>query len=201
MNQHSSRPIRPPTQAAEGLPRWRWTLAEFERFIELGILTEDDRVELIGGELVPMAAKGIAHENVKFALEDAVLDRLPKTLRVLTELGWRPDADTYCEPDLLLIRRGYKTLSNVPAPEALLVIEVADTTLKSDLTTKAALYARLGVHEYWVVNAFTRQTHVHRTPSADGYGSVKVRKPGAVLKPHLVPEITIRMMDLGLDEA
>ena len=63
MNQHFP-PRREPTQVADGLPRWRWTLAEFDRFVELGILSDDDRVELIGGEIVPMAAKGIAHESV-----------------------------------------------------------------------------------------------------------------------------------------
>jgi hypothetical protein len=64
MNEITRPPRRMPTQAAEGPPGWRWTVAEFDRFIELGILTEDDRVELIGGELVPMAARGNRHENV-----------------------------------------------------------------------------------------------------------------------------------------
>jgi hypothetical protein len=58
MNKLSRAPkIRPTTQAAEGVPRLRWTLAEFERLTEFGILTEDDRIELIGGELVPMVAQ------------------------------------------------------------------------------------------------------------------------------------------------
>ena len=174
-------------------------MAEFDRFIELGILTGDDRVELIGGELVPMAAKGIAHENVKYGLEDLFQANLPADARIVIELGWRPDDQTYCEPDLLVLPRSFKTLSTVPAPDALLVIEVADSTLKSDLTTKAALNAQLGVREYWVVDAFTRETHVHRSPSRDGYGSVKLRKPGTQLKPHLLPGITLRLTDLGLD--
>ena len=87
MNEHVTRPRRTPTQAAEGLPRWRWTLEEFERFIELGILTEDDRVELIGGELIPMAAKGARHENLKAELENWIYRRLPLELRLVVELG------------------------------------------------------------------------------------------------------------------
>ena len=58
MNDLSPRPRREPTQAAEGLPRWRWTLEEFERFIELGIFAEDDRVELIGGGAGTDGGKG-----------------------------------------------------------------------------------------------------------------------------------------------
>ena len=64
MNEMAREPrkTRPTTQAADGVPRMRWTLTEFERLIEVGILTEEDRVELIQGELVPMASKGNRHE-------------------------------------------------------------------------------------------------------------------------------------------
>src|SRR5262245_61664453 len=107
MNDPFPRPRRDPTQAAEGLPRWRWTLAEFDRFVELGSLTEDDRVELIGGELVPMAAKGIRHESARGELQDWIARTLPPTVRVMVELGWRPDEETYCEPDLIVFPRRF----------------------------------------------------------------------------------------------
>ena len=64
MNQHLPRPPRLPTQAAEGLPRWRWTVADLDRLVKLGIIEEDDKVELIGGELVPMSPTGIEHETI-----------------------------------------------------------------------------------------------------------------------------------------
>ncbi len=199
MNDHTPRPNREPTQAAEGLPRWRWTLAEFERFIELGILTENDRVELIGGELVPMAAKGLAHENVKFALEGAIEEQLSKDFRALIELGWRPDADTYCEPDMVICGRDQRPYAKVLPADVLLVIEIADSTLKSDLTTKAALYARLGVREYWTVNAYTLETHVHLEPSSAGYQVKKKHKAGALLKPRLLTSVAVRLGDLGIE--
>ena len=199
MNQHASRPHRSPTQAAEGLPRWRWTLAEFERFIELGILTEDDRVELIGGELVPMAAKGIRHENVKGELERWIYRRLPEALRLIVELGWRPDAETYCEPDFLIFPVNLKPFSKVPPAEVLLLIEIADTTLKYDTSSKAHLYAGLGVREYWVVDADTLETRVHREPTGDGYGSVKRLGSSKLLTPLFVPEIAVRLNDMEID--
>ena len=66
MNEIPRQPrMRPTTQAAEGVPRLRWTLAEFERLAELGIFTEEDRIELIEGELVPMSPKGNRHELVR----------------------------------------------------------------------------------------------------------------------------------------
>src|SRR6185503_803587 len=94
---------RPTTQAAEGVPRLRWTLDQFERLIELGIFGKDDRIELIRGELVPMAAKCNRHELARDELMNWIMRRLPGTLRLSSEIGWRPpDADTYVEPDLLI---------------------------------------------------------------------------------------------------
>jgi Uma2 family endonuclease len=92
--------MRPTTQAAEGVPRMRWTLAEFERLIEVGILTEDDRIELIDGELVPMSPKGGAyhHEVVRTAILNWLRRNLPNEFDLCVEPGWRVEG-SYCEPD------------------------------------------------------------------------------------------------------
>jgi len=200
MNEHVARRRREPTRAAEGQPRWRWTLAEFDRFIELGILTDDDKVELIGGELVPMAAKGVRHENLKFALAEWLETHLPKTLRVLSEPGWRPDRDSYCEPDLLIYPRRIKPFSAVAAKDVALLIEVADTTMKYDAETKATLYARLGVHEYWIINAATLETRVHLDPADTAYCTVKRLARNRLLTSNRVPEAAVRLKDLDLDD-
>jgi len=196
MNELLPRPRREPTQAAEGLPRWRWTVDDLDRLIEAGVLTEEDRVELIGGELVPMAAKGIRHENLRAQLENWVHRTLPSDLWLVVELGWRPDGETYCEPDLLVIPAGFMPVSKVPAAEVRLLIEVADTTLKYDMRTKASLYARLGVRDYWVVNADTLETRVHREPTAHGYRQTAEMPPQELLAPLLVPAIALRLQDL-----
>ena len=197
MNEHLPRPRREPTQAAEGLPRWRWTLAEFDRLIELGILTEDDRVELIGGELIPMASKGIRHENVKGEIELWFYDNAPKSTRVMIELGWRPDGETYCEPGVLVFPRQIKPVSKLTPADVLLLVEIADSSWKCDTATKAPLYARLGVREYWVIDATTLETRVHRNPAADGtYGSVTTCAPASRLTPALVPELVLCLAEI-----
>lgn len=198
MNVVTPRPPREPTQAAEGLPRWRWTLDEFERLIELGILTEDDRVELIGGELVPMASKGNRHEVVRAELELWFNDRRPADMRVLVEIGWRPDGATYCEPDLLVVPVKLRPVTKVPPAEVRLLIEVADTSLKFDTSTKAALYAYLGVREYWIVNAVTLETKVHRNPTAKGYASSDRVAAGEPLSVSFLPGHELRLRDLEL---
>ena len=99
MNELSPQPrVRPTTQAAEGVPRLRWTLAEFDRLAELGILTEDDRIELIGGELVPMSPKGNRHENVKDPSQQLDVPQAAAGFAAGVELGWRPDDETTSSP-------------------------------------------------------------------------------------------------------
>lgn len=196
MNEVSPRPRRKPTQAAEGLPRWRWTLAEFDRFIDIGIFDADDRIELIGGELVQMNARGIAHETVKTDLKDWLIDRLASDQRVESELAWRPDESTYCEPDLAIFPRRIRPVSTVPGSEILLLIEVADTTLKKDTTTKALLYATLGVREYWVIDALAHVTYVFRQPTREGYRQKRRVAKDKVLKPTLLAGIALRLADL-----
>jgi Uma2 family endonuclease len=199
MNEMPREPkTRPTTQAAEGVPRMRWTLAEFERLIEVGILTEDDRVELIQGELVPMAAKGNRHELVRDEIMNWMMERKPANLRLSSEIGWRPpDADTYVEPDLLVCPKSFKGVT-VPPTEVLLAIEVAHSSLRFDSTTKATLYAALGVRDYWVVDAQTLTTRVHREPSASGYASVVEVPPSETLVPLLVAPLAIRLGNLDL---
>jgi hypothetical protein len=91
--------IRPTTQAAEGVPRFRWTLAEFERLGELGILAEEDRIELIEGELVPMSPKGNHHEVVRGAILNWLRRNLADEYDLHVEPGWRA-AGSHCELDL-----------------------------------------------------------------------------------------------------
>src|SRR5262245_41241225 len=190
---------RPTTQVADGVPRMRWTLAEFERLIEVGILTEDDRVELIQGELVPMAPKGNRHELVRDEIMNWMIRRLPETLLLSSEIGWRPpEADTYVEPDVLVCPRSFKGVT-VPPAEVLLAIEVAHSSLKFDSTTKATLYAALGVRDYWVVDAQTLRTRLHREPSANGYASVVEVPPSETLVPLLAAPLAVRLGDLDLE--
>ena len=168
MNEIPRQPkTRPTTQAAEGIPRLRWTLAEFERLAEVGILTDEDRIELIGGELVPMSPKGNRHELVRDELMNWLMRRLPETCRLSSEIGWRPGGDEYFEPDLLIYPGRFKGVT-VPGTEVMLAIEIAHSSLRFDTTTKADRYAALGVREYWVVNARTLTTRVYRGSSAGG---------------------------------
>ncbi len=198
MNELSSPPrMLPTTQAAEGLPRLRWTNSDLDRLIDAGVLTEDDRVELIGGELVPMAAKGNRHENVKIILSNWLYRRLPEILLLAVEPGWRPNEDTYLEPDILIFN-GVPEPSKVAPSQVLLAIEIAVSSIGYDSNRKADVYAALGVRDYWVINANTLATRVYRDPSAGSYRNVVDVVANERLVPLLVAPLAVTLGDLGL---
>jgi Uma2 family endonuclease len=191
-------PKRPATQAAEGLPRWHWTVAELERIAEAGFFTEYDQFELLGGEMVPMSPEGNRHVIVRVELAFRFSRMASDGLMVAVEPQFNLSSDTYLKPDILVHPRVIKTPHLRPA-DALLLVEVADTSLNYDIKTKMPLYAEHGVPEYWVIHAATLMTTVHRQPAGNGYASVEEVSPDVLLVPALVPELAISLGALALD--
>jgi Uma2 family endonuclease len=185
-------PRRPTTRAAEGLPRWRWTVAEIEKMSADGYFHDDDRFELVGGEIVPMAAKGRRHEIIRGKLAFRFTKLAPDDVFVISEPQFNLADDTYLLPDIL-VHPVALDAPDVRGADALLVVEIAETSLRYDLNTKAPIYAANGVREYWVINAVTLATMVHKGPSGQSYGFVKEIAPSAVIAPLLVPALGVSL--------
>ncbi len=160
----------------------RFTVEEYEKMGEAGIFHEDDRVELIDGEVVEMAAIGARHvESVmrltrilsRWALEtndDNVFVSVQNPM-ILSEFG-EP------QPDLTLVRRREGS-SGTPRPEEiLLIVEVADSSLAYDKNVKLPLYAGVGIPEAWIVNLKKDEIEVHSEPDRGGYAKTKLVKRG-----------------------
>jgi Uma2 family endonuclease len=201
MHELLQRKILPTTQGAAGVPRLRWTLAEFEQLAELGFFTDEDHLELIGGELVPLAPKTVRHETVRSELVNSrAMRRLPNDVGIAAALGWRINEDTYLEPDFLLYPEACKRdIPWLPPTEVLLAIEVADLSLEFDTTFKARLYAGLGVREYWVIDAVSLMTHVHRGPSPTGYAELRAVPATETLTALLVASFAMKLAGLRLE--
>jgi Uma2 family endonuclease len=191
-------PKRPATQAAEGLPRWHWTVAELERIAEAGFFTEYDQFELLGGEMVPMSPEGNRHVIIRGELTLRFSRMASKDLMVISEPQLNLSGDTYFKPDILVHSRAIKTPHLRPA-DALLLVEIADTSLRYDIKTKMPRYAEHGVPEYWVIHAATLMTTVHRQPAGNGYAFVEEISPDARLVPSMVPELAVTLGALGFD--
>jgi len=186
------------TSAAEGLLRRRFTVTEVEAMVAAGVMEEDERVELIGGELVPMSPKGNQHEVVKTALLRRWYRASPEAYDLTPETTFRLSEDTYLEPDVVIYRRvdGLKGLSGL---SALLVVEIADSSLRYDMGRKAALYAGFGIRELWVIDVVQLAARVFRLPSDEGYRDASDFTASDRLVPLVAPDaFALRLDELDL---
>jgi Uma2 family endonuclease len=199
MNEAFTPPLpRPTTSAADGLPRWRWTVEEIERIAAAGFFRGDERFELLGGEIVPMSPKGRRHEIIRGNIAFRFSRHAPEGIFVVSEPQFNLSEDTYLDPDILVHPAAIQT-PDIRGTDALLVVEVADSSLRYDLNVKATTYAAHGVREYWVINAATLLTRVHLVPAGNAYTSV-LEVPGEErLVPSLVPAFAIALRELDLD--
>ena len=186
------------TRAAEGLSRRRFTVAEVDAMVEAGIMDEDERFELIGGELVPMSPKGTRHEIVKAALLDRWYRARPESCRLVPETTFRLSEDTYLEPDIVIFPRE-PGLMGLSQSNVLLVVEVADSSMRYYMGRKAKLYAAFGVCELWVIDAVKPTARMFRVPTADGYGETLDLGAADRMVPLFAPgEFALRLDELEL---
>ncbi len=185
------------TQAAEGLPRRRFTVAELEAMVAAGILDEHERIELIGGEVVPMSPKGNHHEIMKARLTIHWARRLPERFTFVTETTFRLTPDTYIEPDFIFWDNA-AGIAGLKPETAHFAVEVADSSYAYDTGRKAAIYASFGIPELWVIHAVRLETRVHRKPSPQGYLDIVDHGPGVELVPAFAPELAVTLSALDL---
>lgn len=159
------------TTLAPAIPPWpvyRFTVAEYERLAEIGVLTEDDNLELLEGWLVPKMTKNPLHDSRVDWLDEMLSDLLPRGwyCRIQNVLA---TSDSYPEPDVAVVKgRSLDYESRHPAAsDCVLVIEVADSSIYQD-RRKAAIYARAGVAEFWLVNLVDWQLERMTQPLPDG---------------------------------
>jgi Uma2 family endonuclease len=201
MNPHL-RPMGLPleTQAAEGLPRRCWSVAEIEEMVRAGIIDQDERFELIGGEVVPMSPKGARHDWVKSEVNRFLQKAAPAHLTIIPETTLRLDARTFVEPDFCVFPRGL-ALTALDGPAVLLAIEVADSSLSYDKGRKIGVYAAFGVREVWVIDVTRATTWIHRRLGAMGYAEIAAYPGSARLEPTLAPELAFSLAEIGVEPA
>jgi Uma2 family endonuclease len=200
MNEHvRPRDFEPPIRTLEELARRRWTTAELLALQERGGVVPDLEYELIDGEIVPVPSEGPAHLDLSDELAWLLVRRATGGLRVVSERQFNLTEKTHVTPDIVF-RPASIRMSALRGPDALLVIEIADTRFDYNTTTKAALYAAHGVREYWVINARTLVTTVFRDPVAGEYTNVTTHEGSQLLAPHLAPALAVRLGDLDRSE-
>jgi Uma2 family endonuclease len=170
-----------------------WTVQDYHRMSDLGIIDPTERTELIAGHIVLMTAKGTPHVITLQLLATNIQEQLGKSALIRTQDPIRLDNFSEPEPDLAIVKGSILDYAERhPAPEDIyLVVEVADSTLKQDCEVKDKLYAGSNIAEYWVVDIQNRQVRIFRDPTPDGYGSQLMLSATHAVSPLAFPEITL----------
>jgi len=178
---------------------YKFSVEEYNRLAEIGFFGEDERVELIEGEIVRMAPIGSRHYSAVDALT-TLLAPLAATRRVILSIQ-NPivlDEHSKPQPDVVLKRytedyyRGHE-----PGPaDVLLLIEVAESSIDYDRLTKLPLYARAGIPEVWLVNLVQNHVEVYRRPEGGAYMDVATLNRREVVSPQAFPDIQAKVEDI-----
>jgi Uma2 family endonuclease len=166
---------------------------EFERMVELGFF-EDERIELLAGQLVEMSPIGSEHADVVTRLTELLIQQLGGRATVRPGLPLALGELSEPQPDLAVVPRG-RYAADHPA-SAHLVVEVSDSSLRKDRDSKALIYAAASIPEYWIVNLVDRQVEVLSRPADQGYLDRRVLGRAEQLTSTELPELSVRVGDL-----
>ncbi len=175
--------------------RHRITVDEYERMIAAGVWPEDERLELIEGEILAMSPLNAPHAYAVRVLNDFFTERLRRRAIVDVQHPLRLDEHSRPEPDVMLLRyRADFYRGQLPTPaDVLLVIEVSDTTLDYDRDVKTKLYAQAGIPETWVVDLNGERLLVFREPERGEYAQMTTLRRGTEATPSAFPEVILRV--------
>ena len=183
---------------SQAMQRRLFTVNDYHQMVVAGILSEDDRVELLNGEVVEMSPVSPSHVSVVNRLcrvfsrrcDDDVIVSIQNPIQLNEH--WAP------QPDLALLRArpDFYSLTLAQPEEVLLVVEVASSSAEKDRMVKEPAYANAGIVEYWIVNVPQDVIEVFTQPASGGYKTIKQVKRGEKLSPLLLSTVTLRAEEL-----
>ena len=175
--------------------RLRFTVDEYYKMIELGLLKDYEKAEIIEGELIQKMPIGKKHSAVVEKLNEMLRDLLGKSVSLRNQQPVRFGDYDEPEPDLAVLRRREDFYSgSKPVPkDVLLLIEVSDATLKYDRNTKLTLYAEAEIPEVWIVNLPNDIIEVHTKPGSGIYQLTKIFKRGETTESEIMPNLKLEV--------
>jgi Uma2 family endonuclease len=174
------------------------TVDDYHKMGQAGILREDDRVELIEGELIDMSPIGSDHAGMVMQLIAVLSPAVSGRAIVSPQNPVRLGAHSEPQPDIAILRYrpGFYRASHPQPEDVLLLIEVADTTIHYDRDVKIPLYARHGIPEVWLIDLQQERVEIYLQPSSDGYRqTLRPAKDGRI-SPSLLPDVSLLIADL-----
>jgi len=180
------------------LLRRRFTADEYQRMGQVGILSEDDRLELLEGEIVEMAPIGSRHQATVDRLNKLFSSRAADEAMVRVQGPVRLGEDSEPQPDLILLRRrsDFYAAAHPGPDDVLLLVEVSDSSIEYDREVKVPLYARHGIVEVWLVGLEAGVVEVYRGPTAQGYQEVSEIQRGQRLSSEAFPQLELTVDEI-----
>lgn len=185
-------------QTSAQLARKLFTTIEYHQMIETGVLKEDDRVELIEGEIYEMSPIGSRHAAAVNRLNRFFILLLPDVAIVSVQNPIELSEHSEPEPDLTLLKwRDDFYAQSHPAPaDVLMVIEVSDTTHEKDRSLKLPAYARAGIAEAWLVDLYNDRIEIHSQPGGGIYQEVRIVLREQAIVSKAIPQLQLKAEDI-----
>ena len=190
---------RPGTQTANACRRRLFTREEYQAMGRAGIFDEDERVELLGGEIIVMAAIGNRHAACVLRMTNALnVSRLTGRAFLQVQNPVAADPMSEPQPDLMLLahRDDHYDFDHPSPEEVLLLVEVADSSLDYDRGTKVPFYATSGIREVWIVDLEQDRIESYLKPELGRYRVTRSYEPGEVLAPSVLPDLRLDVASL-----
>ena len=176
------------------LPRRRLSRRAYDQLVERGVFDEDDRIELLRGRLVTMSPQGSRHSTMTARLAQRLIRALDESYEVRSHSPFAATDDSEPEPDIS-VSRASRRASYHPS-KALLLIEVAESSLRKDRLVKSKIYAENRSPEYWIIDLASRSVFVHTAPARGAYRSVVQLRGKHVLRPLRLPGVAWTVSEL-----
>jgi Uma2 family endonuclease len=176
----------------------RFSVQDYYRMAETGVLRPDARVELLDGKIIDMSPIGPFHGGVTDYLNEFFVAASIGRWRTRVQNSLRLDDHSEPQPDLVLAKPAgdfYRKRHPQPA-DVYLLIEVSDTTLETDKENKLPAYGRAGIPEVWIVNLNELTVEIYREPNFTGYTSKTILRPGDKAAPHAFPDVSVDVAEL-----
>ena len=181
----------------------RWTRLEYDHLIELGVFRPEERLELLDGLLVVREPQGSRHAAAIRRVIAALRHALGSAWQIDSQLPIALDDDSEPEPDVSVVPLEPSGYKDAHPSHAVLIVEIAESSYRTDREFKTGLYARAGILDYWIVDVPHDTLEVHREPEAWAeapygwrYRSVSVLRPPASVAPLVAAQSPIRVADL-----
>jgi Uma2 family endonuclease len=186
----------PPDMSAIAHQPHLWTRVEYERLLETGALDPEARLELIDGEILDMAAPRSRHSTAVQLVNDTLIGVFGTGFTVRPQLPLAMDDYSEPEPDVAVVTGAARDYRDAHPTTALLIVEVADSSLDFDRGRKLALYARNGIEDYWIVDVQNSRLEVYRQPKGSAYQQCQVLGAEDWIEPLHADGKTISIADL-----